>query len=335
MGSNFVRHIYHKYPSYGIYNLDVLTYAGNEDNLLDIENKEAPVSPAERRYHFLRGDVCDALFLERIFNKYNFQFVVHFAAETHVDRSIFNFSDFVRTNIDGTRALMEAARRHSVPRFIHISTDEVYGNVPEGFSHEDTPLRPSNPYSASKAGADLLVQAMMKTYKIPAIIIRGSNNFGPYQYPEKLIPMAISNLIEGKKIPIHGSGGHVRSWIHVEDFCRAVDLIMHKAPDYAVYNVAGDLMTNLQVLKLIADELKKNLDDHKEHTADRPSADSRYAVDSSKLKSELGWSRIHSPHASMASVVDWYLTNKNWWQKIKSKKEYLDHYEKQSKAQWY
>ncbi len=335
IGSNFIRYFYNKYPAYKIFNLDLLTYAGNPENLLDIEAQEEKLQSFQKRYQFIRGDICDGMLISNIFEKYDFNVVINFAAESHVDRSFVNVFDFVRTNIEGVRSLIEVARKYGVPRFVQISTDEIYGSVPEGFSTEEAPFRPSNPYAASKAAADLLIQSYIRTHRVPALIIRSSNNYGPFQYPEKLIPLAISNIIEGKKVPIHGSGEHRRSWIHVDDFCSAIDLIVHRAPDYGIYNVSGEEKTNLEILEIIARRLKKSLEDHKEHTKDRPGADLRYAPDSSKLKSELGWLPKHDIENSIGEVVKWYFDKQEWWRKIKSKKEYLDHYERQVKAEYY
>lgn len=240
IGSNFIRRIYNKYSEYKIFNLDLLTYAGNPENLLDIEQKEIAIDLAKRRYNFIRGDICDNALLNDIFDKNNFDTVINFAAESHVDRSFVNFFDFIRTNVEGVRSLVEAAKKYQIARFIQISTDEIYGSVLEGSSDEKAPLQPSNPYAASKASADLLIQSYIKTYRAPALIIRGSNNYGPFQYPEKLIPLAISNIIEGKKVPIHGSGEHKRSWIHVDDFCDAIDIIVHQADDHSIFNVSGE-----------------------------------------------------------------------------------------------
>ncbi len=334
IGSNFIHYFYDKYPAYKIFNLDLLTYAGNPENLIDIEQEEVKQSPTSQRYHFFRGDICDGALLDNIFDKYKFDIVVNFAAESHVDRSFINVFDFIRTNIEGVRSLIEAARKHNVARFIQISTDEIYGSVSNGFSTEDAPLRPSNPYAASKAAADLLVQSYIKTHRVPALIIRGSNNYGPFQYPEKLIPLAISNIIENKKVPVHGSGEHRRSWLHVNDFCSAIDLVVHKASDYSIYNASGEEKTNLEILEIIAQHLKGS-EDYKKHTKDRPGADLRYAPDSSKLKSELGWLRKHNVENSIVEVVKWYQNNQNWWRKIKSKKDYLNHYERQVKAEYY
>lgn len=333
IASNFIRHMFFKYPEYRIVNLDALTYAGNLDNLADIQ-KIAEKDGDIGRYSFIHGNVCNRALLDDIFQKNNFKFVVHFAAETHVDRSIFNVSDFVETNINGTRAVMEIGQKHSVPRMVHISTDEVYGDVPNGMSNEETLLNPSNPYAASKAAAEMLIKAFMKTHSVPAIVIRGSNNYGPYQYPEKLIPLAISNLIEKKKVPIHGQGKQIRSWLHVQDFCSAIDLIAHNGRIFEIYNVSGEERNVLEILNLIANCLNMELDPYKDHVNDRPSADMRYAPDSSKLKNELSWQRKYSLESSIQDIVDWYLKNKEWWQKIKQTKEYENLYERQSKAKW-
>ncbi|MDO8558249.1 MAG: dTDP-glucose 4,6-dehydratase [bacterium] len=334
IGSNFIRHIYHAHPNFRIFNIDVLTYAGNPENLRDIERLESEKPKNERRYQFICGDICDDKLLAGIFSMYDFSLVINFAAETHVDRSIISMTDFIRTNIGGVRALIEAVRNYEVPRFVHISTDEIYGDVLQGYSTEDTMLRPSNPYSSSKAAADLIVQSFIRTHRVPAIIIRGSNNYGPYQYPEKLIPLAVTNLIEGKKIPVHGKGGHMRSWLHVEDFCRAIDLIATQGPLYEIFNVSGEEKTNLEVLTMIARHLGKDLSVHKEHINDRPGADLRYAPDSTKLKKALGWQPMHRIEDSMGDVAQWYLNNREWWNAIKTKKEFLEHYVKQSKGQW-
>ncbi len=335
IGSNFIRHIYNKYPDYKIFNLDLLTYAGNPENLLDVEQKETAIDSAEKRYNFIHGDICDSALLNSIFDENDFNIVVNFAAESHVDRSFVNVFDFIRTNVEGVRSLVEAARSHKVARFIQISTDEIYGSVPEGFSNEEAPFRPSNPYAASKAAADLLIQSYMRTYRMPALIVRGSNNYGPFQYPEKLIPLAVSNIIECKKVPIHGSGEHKRSWLHVDDFCNAIDIVIHKATDYSIFNVSGEEKSNLEILEIISKNFGGRLEDFKEHTNDRPGADLRYAPDSLKLKSELRWVPNHCVEESLKDIINWYRNNQDWWRKIKSKKDYLDHYERQVKAEYY
>lgn len=334
MGSNFVRFLYDKYLSYQIFNFDALTYASNTDNLKDIEEKEASRPPSSRRYVFLRGDVSDTQSVAGLFTAYQFDAVVHFAAESHVDRSIQSVVDFIRTNVEGTRILMDAARKKEISRFIHISTDEVYGNVLKGHSKENSPLNPSNPYAASKAAGDFLVQSYVRTHRFPAIIVRPSNNYGPYQYPEKLIPLGITNLLEGEKIPLHGNGTHVRSWLHTEDLCSALDVILHKAPVGEIYNIAGFHKTNLEMLGLVARHLGKKLEQHLTLTSDRPGADKRYAPDASKLKRHLGWKPQHRPRTTVSSVVDWYLKNDSWWRKIRQTPAFINQYQKQSRGLW-
>ncbi|KKR55417.1 MAG: dTDP-glucose 4,6-dehydratase [Candidatus Curtissbacteria bacterium GW2011_GWA1_40_24] len=334
IGSNFIRYVYNKYSDYKIFNLDLLTYAGNPVNLADVEEKENKKNPTNQRYFFLYGDICDGVLLANIFEKYSFDVVINFAAESHVDRSFVNVFDFIRTNVEGVRSLMEATRKYKISRFIQISTDEIYGSVPEGFSTEDMPLRPSNPYAASKAAADLLVQSYIRTYQIPALIVRGSNNYGPFQYPEKMIPLAISNIIEGKKMPVHGSGEHRRTWIHVNDFCSAIDVVLHKAPDYSIYNASGEEKTNLEIIKIIAQHLKSP-ENYKEHTKDRPGADLRYAPDSSKLRSELGWLPKCQIESGLRDVIEWYSDNQDWWKTIKNSEAFQSHYQKQSKAEYF
>lgn len=335
IGSNFIRYFYHAHPDSQIYNLDLLTYAGNLENLADVEAHEAKLPLDKKSYYFIHGDICDITLLNQIFKEHQFDAVVNFAAETHVDRSIIDANKFIHTNIAGVRTLIEAVRTHKTPRLVHISTDEVYGDIREGQADERSALQPSNPYSSCKAAADLILQAFIRTHKVPAIIVRGSNNYGPYQYPEKFIPLAISNVLEGRKIPVHGTGEHVRSWLHVEDFCRAIDLILHRAPDFEVYNVAGEEKTNLEVLNLLCRELGTNAASVKEHVPDRPGADFRYAPDATKLQKELGWERKHAIATSMGDVVQWYTQNKDWWGRIRSKEEFLGHYTKQAAGQWY
>ena len=335
IGSNFIRYIYNKYSDYKIFNLDLLTYAGNQENLLDIEQKENKIDLAKKRYSFIHGDICDGAILNNVFSKNNFDIIVNFAAESHVDRSFVNSFDFIRTNVEGVRSLVEAARKYNIAKFIQISTDEIYGSVSSGFSTEEAPFRPSNPYAASKASADLLVQSYIRTHRVPAIIIRGSNNYGPFQYPEKLIPLAISNMVENKKVPIHGSGEHKRSWLHVNDFCDAIDIIIHEAADHSIFNVSGEEKSNLEILEIISRNFGGDLESLKEHTKDRPGADLRYAPDCSKLKSELGWLPKYNIEGSLKEIVNWYQDNQDWWRKIKSKKNYQDHYERQVKAEYY
>lgn len=336
IGSNFIRYLYNKYPNYRIFNLDLLTYAGNLENLQDLENLEAGLSPDDKRYLFIKGDICDKDFLLKLFEEHKFDAVVNFAAESHVDRSIQNSVHFIRTNVGGVHILIETCRINKTPRFIQVSTDEVYGDVSgDQFSDERSPFRPSSPYSASKAAADLLVQSYMRTHKLSALVVRGSNNFGPFQYPEKLIPLTIISLINKDKMPVHGRGDQIRDWLHVLDFCSAIDLVLHKAEDGAIYNISNTPKRNIEVLQTIAKILGRNLDDYKIHVSDRPGGDNRYAPDSAKIRRELGWSPQYHFDSAIEGVVSWYFDNENWWKKIKSKKDFQGNYERQIKAQWY
>jgi len=332
IGSNFIRYMYKKYPKYEFYNLDSLTYAGNLKNLADIEIIEKQNN--KKRYFFIKEDICNAKGLEQIFKKYDFDVVVNFAAESHVDRSLVDSFAFIKTNVLGTHILLNLAHKFRI-RFVHISTDEVYGDVPEGYSTEESPMRPSNPYAASKAGADHLVQSYMRSHKTKAVIVRGSNNFGPYQYPEKLIPLIITNLLEGYKIPVHGDGEQVRTWIHTEDFCEGIDMVLHKAPNFSIYNISGVEEKNIEIIQKICNILKKDFKNSCKYVKDRPGADIRYAPNSSKLIKELGWKPKFSIHNSLVDIVEWYIKNENWWKDIKRKKEFIEHYEKQKRAKYY
>lgn len=325
IGSNFIRYLYNKYPAYSIVNFDALTYAGNTENLVDIEESEAGMA---KRYRFVRGDIADAVAIQRVIEDEQPNAIINFAAESHVDRSIVDASRFIHSNIFGVYVLLDVAKKHNI-MLVHISTDEVYGDVPEGYSFEESPMRPSNPYAASKASSDLLVQAYMRTHNVPAIILRGSNNFGPYQYPEKLIPLAISNLSEGRKVPIHGSGLQVRAWLHVNDFCSAIDAALHRAAPGSVYNVAGHPDTNLTIVKTVSAYLNAPFEDALEHVPDRPGADMRYAPSARKIKNELGWRPKRRVAEALPDLVAWYRENSSWWKKVKEKRSFLDHYEKQ------
>ncbi len=327
IGSHFIRYLHNKYPDYRIFNLDLLTYAGNLENLADLSSSS--------RYQFIRGDICDIHLLKNLFAKHRFEIVVNFAAETHVDRSIFNSTDSIHTNVEGVHSLFEACRKYGISRFVQISTDEVYGDIHDGSSNEESPLQPSSPYSASKAAADLLILSYMRTFRFPAVIIRGSNNFGSYQYPEKLIPLAISTLITGGRIPVHGLGEQIRSWLHVLDFCSAIDLAVHKASEFSVYNVSGTSKKNIEVLERVCGVLNKDLGAHKLHTKDRPGGDCRYSPDSTKIRKELGWQPQYPFDDSIGAVVGWYVENQPWWKKILENKEVWDHYQKQFQAQYY
>jgi dTDP-glucose 4,6-dehydratase len=308
IGSNFIRHMLETHPGYNLVNLDSLTYAGNLNNL-----KDCDTSP---RYTFVRGDICDPTLVSAVMEKHGIDTVVHFAAESHVDRSIDNASVFVKTNVLGTHTLLEAARQQSVQRFIHISTDEVYGSIREGSFRETDTLSPSSPYSSSKAGSDLLALAYYTTYNLPVIVTRCTNNFGPYQYPEKLIPLFVTNLIDGKKVPLYGSGKNVRDWIHVGDHCRAVDFLLEKGDFGEIYNIGGENeRTNLEITEKILKFLKKD-DSVIEHVQDRPGHDFRYSLDCSKLR-KLGWRPSPSFEEGLRDTIGWYIENEWWWRPLK------------------
>ncbi|OGZ05582.1 MAG: dTDP-glucose 4,6-dehydratase [Candidatus Lloydbacteria bacterium RIFCSPHIGHO2_02_FULL_54_17] len=333
IGSNFIRHVYNKYPSYFIINYDALTYAGNPENLSDIEALES-VKGDDRRYVFVKGDIADAKAVHDVLEAYEPEVVVNFAAESHVDRSLVDSGEFIRSNIVGVQNLLQLARKYDV-KFLQISTDEVYGDVETGYSTEESPMRPSNPYAASKAGADLLVQSYMRSHNAPVMIVRGSNNFGPYQYPEKLIPLAVTNIIEGATIPVHGNGKHIRTWLHTDDFAEGIDLVLHQAKNGSIYNIAGDEDSNLALLKRIAEYLGASHDKVLLHVGDRPGADMRYAPHAGRIERELGWTPKRTLVSSLPEIIDWYVENPDWWKKVKAKKEFSDHYEKQRQAKYY
>jgi dTDP-glucose 4,6-dehydratase len=319
IGSNFIRHILSKHPEYKIMNLDKLTYAGNLDNLKDAERNS--------NYQFIKGDICDSKLVENLL-KQKIDAIIHFAAETHVDRSLYDPEVFIKTNVLGTQVLLEAGLKCKIERFIQISTDEVYGNSGEkGSFTEESPLMPNSPYAASKAGADLLIRSYIKTFDFPGIITRSCNNYGPYQFPEKLISLFITNALEDKELPVYGDGLYVRDWIYVEDHCKAIDLILHKGRIGETYNVSSGVeKTNLDITHLILENLKKP-ESLIKHVKDRPAHDRRYALNSDKIRNELGWEPKISFEQGMKLTIDWYLKNKDWWQKVKSG-EYLKYYEK-------
>ncbi|MGB7061759.1 MAG: dTDP-glucose 4,6-dehydratase [Candidatus Zixiibacteriota bacterium] len=318
IGSNFVRYILSKY-SYFVVNLDKLTYAGNLDNLSDIED--------HANYEFVRGDICDADLVNRIAGD-GIDAIVHFAAESHVDRSIDDPALFVKTNVLGTQVLLESALRFKIQRFVQISTDEVYGSLgEEGKFTEASPLLPSSPYSASKASADLLVRSYFETFSAPAIITRCTNNYGPYQFPEKLIPLFVTNALFDLKLPIYGDGLYVRDWIFVQDHCKALDVVLHKGRAGEIYNIGGENeRTNLEITHMILRKLGKPKSLLK-HVKDRPAHDRRYSLDCSKIKAELGWKPGIALEEGISGTVEWYVANQAWWQKIKSG-EYLEYYKK-------
>jgi len=322
IGSNFIRYFLKSYPNDPLINVDKLTYAGNLENLSDLSQ-----SP---HYHFIRGDITDTPRMEELINK-GVDAIINFAAESHVDRSIEDPSAFMKTNVFGTFVLLEAVRKvfpKKQIRFVHISTDEVYGSLGEmGAFTEETPLAPNSPYSASKSAADMLVRAYHRTYGLPTVITRCSNNFGPHQFPEKLIPLMVSNAIEDKELPIYGDGMHVRDWIYVEDHCRALDVVLHHGREGEVYNIGGrSERPNLVVAQTILDRLGKP---HSliRFVTDRPGHDRRYAIDFSKIERELRWKPSISFEEGISRTVEWYLTHREWWKKIKTG-EYLDYYKR-------
>ena len=321
IGSNFIRYILKKYPDYRVVNLDALTYAGNLENLKDLE--KIP------NYEFIKGDICDREVIKSLVSKSDA--IVHFAAESHVDRSIMNSENFLKTNIIGTHALLEAAKNNGNKRFHHISTDEVFGSLGlnDPAFNEETRYDPKSPYSASKAAADHLVRAYHHTYGLPVTISNCSNNYGPYQFPEKLHGLFITNLLEGKKVPVYGDGMQRRDWIFVEDHCEAVDAVLHKGKIGETYCVGGGQdRANMEIVREILGLLNVS-EDMIEYVKDRPGHDRRYAINFSKLKNELGWQPKTSFEEGMKRTVDWYESNVDWWKKIKSG-EYLKYYD-----EWY
>jgi dTDP-glucose 4,6-dehydratase len=322
IGSNFIRYLLKTYPDDVIINVDKLTYAGNLENLSDFSH-----SP---RYRFVKDDIADASRMEVFIND-GIDAIVNFAAESHVDRSIQDPSAFIRTNIFGTFVLLEAIRKvlpKQPIRFLHISTDEVYGSLGEiGAFTEETALAPNSPYSASKTAADVMVRAYHRTYGLPALITRCSNNYGPYQFPEKLIPLMVSNAMEDKELPIYGDGLNIRDWIFVEDHCRALDLVLRQGKEGEVYNVGGESeKTNLSVAQTILDHLGKPRSLIR-FVADRPGHDRRYAIDFSKIGKELAWRPSVSFEEGIRRTIEWYETHREWWQKIKTG-EYLEYYKR-------
>ncbi|MBE0429904.1 MAG: dTDP-glucose 4,6-dehydratase [Thermoleophilia bacterium] len=317
IGSNFVRLILSKYPDYEVVNLDLLTYAGNLENLRDAEQNE--------RYRFMRGDIRDEAIVNEVMA--GMDAVVNFAAESHVDRSIGGPADFIQTDVFGTFVLLEAARRHGVSRYLQISTDEVYGSIEDGTFTEEDRLEPSSPYSASKAGGDMQVMAYHTTYGLPTLITRSSNNFGPYQYPEKIIPLFITNAMEGKELPLYGDGMNVRDWIYVADNCEGVDTVLHRGEPGQIYNIGGgNEKTNLYITKKILEILGKP-ESMIRPVADRLGHDFRYSIDCSKVKA-LGWEPAHNFEEALQETVNWYLDNRWWWEKIKSG-EFAQYYQRQ------
>jgi len=319
IGSNYVYHVLHRHPEDEVIVLDALTYAGNLENLKQLEN--------DPRFQFVKGDICDAALVDDLVK--GVDAVVHFAAESHVDRSIMDPSVFVRTNLIGTQTLLDACRRNGSVRFHHVSTDEVFGSLgPAGMFSEKTPYDPRSPYSASKAGADHLVRAAWHTYGLPVTISNCSNNYGPYMYPEKLIPLFVTNIIEGKKIPLYGDGMNIRDWIYVEDHCEGVDLVLRKGKMGETYLFGGrSERSNAEITNLILFEMGAG-QEKIEYVTDRPGHDRRYAIDPSKAENELGWAPKTPFLHGLRKTIAWYKSNDTWWRNVKSG-AYREYYEKQ------
>jgi dTDP-glucose 4,6-dehydratase len=321
IGSNFVRHMIETYPNYHIVNYDLLTYAGNLENLKDIEE--------HKNYTFVKGDINNRELVNYLIKIHDIDVIVNFAAESHVDRSITDPSIFVKSNVLGTQALLDVARDNKITKYVQISTDEVYGSLGEtGYFTEETPLDPNSPYSASKAGGDLLVSAYHETFGMNVNITRCSNNYGPYHFPEKLIPLMVTNALEGKDLPIYGDGKNIRDWLHVKDHCSAIDLVIHKGEPGEIYNVGGhNERTNNEIVHLIVEKLNapKGLI---KYVKDRLGHDRRYAIDPTKLTRELGWKPKYTFDTGIFETIQWYLDNQEWWKNIKSG-DYLNYYDQQ------
>jgi dTDP-glucose 4,6-dehydratase len=322
IGGNFVQYMVKKYPKYNIYNLDALTYAGDLTKHNQIEKEE--------NYHFIKADISDREKILTLFEQEKYDYIVHFAAESHVDRSITDPEVFFRTNVLGTQVLLDAAKIYGITKFVHISTDEVYGELdfdPTTFFTEETPLQPNSPYSASKASSDLLVRVYHETFGLSINITRCSNNYGPYHFPEKLIPLTISRVLNDQKVPVYGDGKNIRDWLHVLDHCTAIDLVLHNGVNGEVYNVGGhNERTNIEVVKTIISTLGKS-EDLIEFVTDRLGHDKRYAIDPTKLEN-LGWKPTYTFETGIAQTIQWYLDNKEWWEQIISGK-YQNYFEKQ------
>lgn len=323
IGSNFIHYLFAKYPDCEVVNLDKLTYAGNLENVKEFENNP--------KYKFVKGDIADEELVNSLVKDVGV--IANFAAESHVDRSIADPSQFVRTNVLGTQVLLEAARKNGNLRFHHISTDEVYGSIPLSSDEkwtEESPYKPRSPYSASKAASDHIVRAYFSTYGLPVTITNCANNVGPNMYPEKFIPLAITNLLEGGKVPIYANGKQIREWLYVEDHCSAIDLILQKGKPGETYFVGPDdeSINNLETIKRIL-KIMDLPEDRIEFVKDRPGHDEKYALDTTKIKKELGWTPKYSLDEILKKTVEWYTTHQDWWKKIKQSPEYQNYYQKQ------
>lgn len=312
IGSNFIHYMLEKHPDDNLINLDLLTYAGNIHNLDDVQDNP--------HYHFVKGNIVNRELVTHLVHEFNIDHIVNFAAESHVDRSILHPEVFVETNVQGTLALLDVAKREGVEKFLQVSTDEVYGTLgATGYFTEESPLQPNSPYSASKASADMLVRAYYETYGMNVNITRCSNNYGPYQFPEKLIPLMTSNGMEGKDLPIYGNGKNIRDWLYVSDHCQAIDLVLRNGKQGEVYNVGGhNERTNNEIVHLIVDNLGIS-EDHIKYVKDRLGHDKRYAIDPTKIETELGWKPEYTFDTGIVKTIDWYKNNEDWWQPLKAK----------------
>lgn len=321
IGSNFVHYILNKYSNYNIINFDALTYAGNLENLSSIEHNS--------NYCFVKGNICRKDEVLKVIQENDVDTIVHFAAESHVDRSISGPAIFVETNVVGTQILLDVSREAGIERFLHVSTDEVYGSLgATGYFTEETPLHPNSPYSASKASSDMLVLAYQHTFGFPGIVTRCSNNYGPYQFPEKLIPLMIANALHDKPLPVYGDGTNVRDWLYVEDHCSAIDVVLHNGKFGEVYNIGGhNEWKNIDIVKIILKELNKP-ESLISFVKDRPGHDKRYAIDAAKIKNELGWVPSYQFESGIKKTIQWYLKHEEWWKRIISG-EYKTYYELQ------
>lgn len=322
IGSAFIRYMLSKYDDYQIVNLDKMTYAGNPENVASVES--------DSRYSFIKGDITNKDLIDEIVKEGKFDAIINFAAESHVDRSIDAPGEFIQTDVYGTYVLLEAVKNFGVSKYVQISTDEVYGDFENGgFATETHPLHPSSPYSASKAGGDMQVIAYRRTFDLPVMITRCTNNYGSHQYPEKIIPLFITNLIEGKKVPVYGDGGQIRDWLYVDDHCSAIDLVLHRGELGEVYNVGANQdpeITNMELTNKILEAMDLG-EEMIEYVTDRPGHDRRYAVDASKIKA-LGWEKSVTFEEGLSKTIQWYQDNQEWWKKIKTG-EYLEFYKKQ------
>jgi dTDP-glucose 4,6-dehydratase len=327
IGSNFVRMLLTRGEAVRLVALDKLTYAGNLANLTDLLEQHP------ENLSFVKADICDAVAMANVLEQHKIDDVVHFAAESHVDRSILSSGPFIQTNVVGTQVLLDAVRAKGINRYLQVSTDEVYGTLPEDQPEvkftEETPLQPNSPYSASKAAADCLVRSYFHTFHMPVLITRCSNNYGPYHFPEKLIPLFVTNLMEGRKVPLYGDGLNVRDWLYVEDHCQAIWTVLNHGRPGEVYNIGGNNeITNRRITEIILKEMGKDWDQNVQYVKDRPGHDRRYAIDASRMKMELGWTPKHRFEEAIKTTIQWYRAHDPWWRAIKSG-EYLKYYDRQ------